>query len=48
MSFTGKGFELQNNLFKLAIHHGILDSYKQFLHTNKLQDFIRTDLEAVD
>ena len=48
MSFTGKGFELQYNLFKLAIHHGILDSYKQFLHANNLQGFIPTDLEAVD
>ena len=48
MSFTGKGFELQNNLFKLAIHHGVLDSYKQFLHTNKLHEFIPTNLEAVD
>ena len=48
MSFTGKGFELQYNLIKLAIHHGILDSYKQFLHANNLQGFIPTDLEAVD
>ena len=48
MSFTGKGFELQNNLFKLAIHHGILNKYKQFLHANNLQGFIPTNLEAVD
>ena len=48
LSFTGKGFELQYNLIKLAIHHGILDSYKQFLHANNLQGFIPTDLEAVD
>ena len=45
---TGKGFELQYNLIKLAIHHGILDSYKQFLHANNLQGFIPTHLEAVD
>ena len=48
MSFTVKGFELQNNLIKVATHHGILDSYKEFLHANNLHDFIPTDLESVD
>ena len=43
-----KDFELQYNLIKVAMHHGILDTYKQFLHANNLQDFIPTDLESVD
>ena len=48
MSYTKKDFELPYNLIKVAIHHGILDSYKQFLHANNLQGFIPTDLETVD
>ena len=48
MLFTGQDFELQYNLIKVAMHHGILDTYKQFLHANNLQDFIPTDLESVD
>ena len=44
----GKVLNFNTILIKLAIHHGILDSYKQFLHAHNLQGFIPTDLEAVD
>ena len=43
-----EGFELANELIKVARHHGILESYKYFLHENNLKDFIPTDLESVD
>ena len=31
-----------------ALHYKIVDSYRQFLHTNNLTHFLPTDLESVD